>query len=364
VSRSSQRWGSASCLAACLSAVATMRAFGSDTASFEALLPVPLPAHRLVLRVSDAVLASYLGREIEQQVPVQDIILGTTVTGTAQISGQPCVKLLERTEGAAFHVEVRGTAVSRTIGRNGPAIIHSRSVTHFTATKQIVYKAGQGFSASPGQVFARTQCFTEGIGSTRGRLIGRIVRRRAAEQIAENKALTTEIARQKAQRQIAAAFERRMDERIAHLNQMVESQSLWASLVGGSGRMPYACCSTQDHLQIAAAHARESRPIALPVRGPASSIAAPLELWVHNSLLPGPTPGLLNRLAQTSAASDVLNACLSPTALIKKQSLEAAIVGLTRNLDCQTIGDWVVVEVRSADQQELVRTAAGPAALR
>jgi hypothetical protein len=100
-------------------AIAILPAFGVDAASFEAFTPVPLPAHRLVLRVSEVMLASYLGREIEQQVPVQDIILGTTVTGTAHISGEPRVKLLERTEGAAFHVEVRGTAVSRTIGAMG-----------------------------------------------------------------------------------------------------------------------------------------------------------------------------------------------------------------------------------------------------
>jgi hypothetical protein len=196
-------------------------------------------------------------------------------------------------------------------------------VTHFTATKQIVYKAGQGFSGSPGEVTARTQCFTEGIGSSRGRLIGRIIRRQAAEQIAENKALTTEIARQKAQRQIAAAFERRMDERIAHLNQMVESQSLWGSLMGGSGRMPYACCSTHGHLQIAAAHPRESRPIALPVRGPASSCRGGRVVGSQFAAA-GTTPGLLNRLAQTSL---VLNACVGPAALIKKQSLAAASPG-------------------------------------
>jgi len=350
-------------LTVALSAAAISPAFGGDGNSFEAISSRPLPAHRLVVRVTDAMLASLLGREIEQQVAVQDVILGTTVTGTAQIRGEPCVKLLERAEDAAFHVEFRGTAVSHTIGRNGPAVIRSRSVTHFTATKQIVYESGKGFSGQPAQVAARTQCFTEGIDSTRRGLIGRIVRRKAAEQIAEQKTLTTEIARQKAIRQIAIAFEHRMAERIAHLNDMVESRSLWASLASGAGRMPYTCRSTPGHLQIAAAH-RQPQPIALPIRGSASDSAAPVELWVHDTLLPARASVLLGTLMQTLAARDMLNSTIFPSALITTESLEAAAAGLASNFDCRTIDDWVVVEVNSAESGALGRTAAAPSALR
>lgn len=361
--RPSRRSTCASCLAAAIAAATFSPAFGEDGSSFEAFKPVPIPAHRLVLRVSDAMLASYLGSEIEQQVAVQDVILGTTVTGTAQIAGEPSVKLLERTDGAAFHVEFRGTAVSRTVGRNGPAIIHSRSVTHFVATKQIVYEPGQGFSGRPSQVSVWTQCFTEGIDSTRRGVIGRVVRRKAAEQIAATKSLATEIARQKAQQRIAIAFERRMGERIAHLNQLAASRSLWASLVGGTGRLPYACCSTAGHLQIAAAHC-QPQPISLPVLGPASGTSAPVELWVHNSLLPVWTDALASPLRQASAIRDMLNAVVRPSLLIKQQALIAASVGLASNLDCQSIGDWVVVEVLSAGQPPVSRTAAANAPLR
>jgi len=341
---------------ACLSA-----ASGADGTSFEAFTPAPVPAHRLVFRVSDAMLASYLAREVRQQVSVQDVILGTTVNGSAQIEAQSCVTLLERPENAAFQVEFRGTAVSRTVGRNGPAIIHSRSVTHFTATKQIVYETGKGFSGGPVQVSARTQNFTEGIGSTRRGLIGRIVRRKAAEQIAAQKALTTEIARTKSARRIAAAFEQQMGERIAHLNSMIESQSLWAQLVGGAGRMPYVCCSTPGHLQIAAGQSAQAQRIALPVHGPASDTAAPFEVWMHNSLLPERPGSLvkpLQRLSMVSEAFDAFSAVAAPGALVRKRSLESAVQGLASKVAVQSIQGWVVVEVLPDQQTPAARTAA------
>jgi hypothetical protein len=363
VFRPSWRMTCAPCLVIGMMAAAISPAFGEDGSSLEAFSPTRLPAHRLVVRVSDAMLASYLGREIDQQVAVQDVILGTAVSGSAQISGEPRVKLLDRTDGAAFHVEFRGTAVSRTVGRNGPAIIHSRSVTHFVAIKQIVYEPGKGFAGLPVQVSAQTQCYTEGIDSTRRGLIGRVVRRKAAEQVAENKALTTEIARQKAQHQIARAFERHMDERLAHLNKMAESQSLWASLAGGAGRIPYTCGSTAGHLHIAAAHHRP-QPIRLPVRGPASDVAAPVELWIHDSLVPMASPQTKQRLEQASAVGDVLGAVILPAALIKKRAIEAATAGLVSNFTCQTIDDWVVVEVLPDDRQPISRTAATPSAIR
>jgi hypothetical protein len=334
---------------------------GADDSTLEVFTPAPPPTHRLVLRVSDAMFSSYLARDIEQQVSVRDVILGTPVTGTALIEAKPHVKLLERPDHAAFHIEFRGTAVSRTVGHAGPAVIYSHSVTHFTATKQIVYEAGKGFFGAPVQVAARTQNYTEGIASTRRGLIGRIVRRRAAEQIAAKKALTTEISRQKAAQRIAAAFEERMAARIAHLNAMVESQSLLTSLATMTGQMPCTCSSTANHVQVAAGRAASSRPIALPVRGPASDTAAPVELWVHNSLLPE-RPGRfvesIDRISRASEVSDGLTALLSPTALLRKRSVETAIRGLASRFAVQSIDGWVVVEVLPDGQNALSRTAA------
>src|SRR5262245_21408389 len=162
-----------------------------------------VPAHRVVLRLSEGMLNSLWGNQwIDRQADVRDNILGTSIYGRARVVGASRVQLAESPDQARFQMLFQGTAYSRTTGYNGPAIIYSRAVTAFTATKQIVAEAGDGFRAWPSQVWARTQTFVEGIGSTRGGLVGRIVQRRAARSEAELHAEATEIARQKTARRV------------------------------------------------------------------------------------------------------------------------------------------------------------------
>jgi hypothetical protein len=130
--------------------------------------------------------------------------------------------------------------------------------------------------------------------------------------------------------------------------------------------MPYVCCSTPGHLQIAAGAANVRR-IALPIHGPASETAAPLEVWLHNSLLPERPSGLLKPLQRLSIASeafDAFSAIAAPGALLRKRSLEAAANGLASKVAVQSIEGWVVVEVLPDQQTPAARTAAIPVPVR
>ena len=154
--------------------------------------------HLAVLRISAAMLDSFIEtKDIDRVVDVRDVILGTTIRGTARIVGKPSVKLAESEDLATFQIVLHGTVNSRTTGYNGPAIIHSRAVTTFTATKQIIFEPGHGFRGLPPKVDARTQTFVDRIDSDRSGLVGRIIRRRAAQIEVKQHAEVNEIARQK-----------------------------------------------------------------------------------------------------------------------------------------------------------------------
>lgn len=192
--------------------------------------------HPVVFRVSDVTLNAFLSDEdFDRETDVRDVILGTSIRGRARILGKPGVQLVESSDQATFYITCNGTVNSRTTGYNGPAIIYSRSVTNFTATKRVIFEAGKGFIGLPSQVTAHTQTFVEGIGSTRRGLIGRIVCRRAAKIEAERHAEATEIARQKVERRIAAAFEKQSEERLARLSWVTRLRLLAAATlrVGG-----------------------------------------------------------------------------------------------------------------------------------
>ncbi len=267
---------------------ATLLSLGSLAASAvgqDATPAAGVPNHRIVVRLSDAMLNSSMAKGFARETEVRDVILGTSIYGRASIQAQPCVALQECPDQATFQIVIEGAAHSRSTGYNGPAIIYSRSVTTFRATRQVIFDPGRGFYALVPQVQARTQTFLDGIGSSRGGIVGRIVRRRASRQAAAQHELATEIARQKAERRIAMLFERHTEQRLARLNRIADLRGMAIAALrpAGSGEPNYACCTTPNYLQIATNFTAAEPSIALP--GAASAAAAPIEVWVHRSLL-------------------------------------------------------------------------------
>jgi hypothetical protein len=306
------------------------------------------PAHRIVLRLSDEMLNSLMNQGFAREVDVRDVILGTTIQGKATISATPGVQLKECPDQATFQVVVNGTAQSRSTGYNGPAIIHSRSVTSFVATRQVVFDPGRGFYTLPAQVQARTQTFIDRIDSTRRGIVGRIVRRRAAREASARHAAATEIARQKAEQRIALAFDRQMEERLARLNWVANfRQMAVAALRPAEGSEPkYACCSTPHYLQIATNFGNGGPAIALPTAGGVSAKKAPIEVWVHESLVQGKLAAALKLLNARSRTSDFLTA-ISATAKVLDSQGSRGDSGLLAQppVNIRYLEDWIVVEV-------------------
>jgi hypothetical protein len=252
-------------------------------------LPEPLPDHRVVFRVSDRLLNSLMDNAaIDRQTDVREVILGTSIYGKARVQGKPDVQLVPSVDDATFHLTLEGTIHSQTIGYNGPVIVHSRSVTTFTATRPVVFEPGKGFYGLPSQVSAHTESVVEGISSTRRGLIGRIITRRARKIEAAQHAETTEIARQKAEARIKVGFDRSSEQRLARLNQVADFRTLaTAALRARGGEEPrYACCTTPHYLQFAARFGDSGAAIELPAAERREGAA--IEVWVHQSLLENP----------------------------------------------------------------------------
>jgi len=325
-------------------------------------------SHRVVVRLSDQLLNSLMTKGFSRETEVRDVILGTQIYGQARIDATPGVTLAECPDQATFQVTVEGTAHSRSIGYNGPAIIYSRSVTTFTATKQVVFEPGRGFYALPPKVLARTQTFTDGVGSSRGGIVGRVVRRKAGQQVAARHAESQEIARQKAEQRIALAFDRHMEQRLARLNRAAEFRSLVIATLrpAGSGEPKYACCSTPKYLQIATNFGDGGPAIELPVKGPLSAAAAPVEVWIHQSLVSGRLGVALELLSSQAGANDLLLALAAAARVIERQNGKASrpLAALAGNwpVKVNQLGEWSVVEVafNPDDQSTATRLTAIP----
>lgn len=316
--------------------------------------------NRLVLRLSEDFFDGVVDRDVDRLTPVAEVILGTPVSGQARTVGRPTVNLLPDDSQAVFEVVLTGTTVSRTTGRNRSAIIYSHATTDFQATKQVVFDPQRGFRAQPATVDARTQLVTDGIGSTsRSRLVDRMVRRRAWQEVQRNRPQAQAIAQAKAKARIQEFFDQRLEEGLARLNRATYLRSVLATLVPGESRLAFVCCSTEDSVQIAISP-RDQIGVsgALPVPLPEAPLAAgPMQLWVHSSLLgalfqraPDRFPWAGPWLAQWSANSRAATSA----ALVNR--LAVILIGDEVPLEVVSAGEWMVVPLSGASQtQRMVR---------
>jgi hypothetical protein len=316
------------------------------------------PEHLVVLRFSTEMLNSLINKQIDVQTRVRDVVLGTPVTGVARITGQPHVELEPAEDRAQFKVVISGTVHSQTVGRHGPAVIQGRAVTQFTATKQIVFQPGLGFYGLPPSVAAQSQVFTDGVRSTRGGFIGRIVQRRATRQVAEQRHELTAIARDRATRRIAAALEGHLNERLARLNKAVEFRSMLAGSGERSRNFRLSCYTTPLYVEIANGSGDRRSPIDLPVFGSASELNAPIEIWVHNSLVPEPVGQAVTKLFNDPEESVLLSALSSLPGDFGPEAATAVSTFVRDNqVAMRTIGDWMVIEIFTQPPSTLVATS-------
>lgn len=244
------------------------------------------PAPDLIVRVSEGALnALKTDKEINSHFGVRDVILGTSLQGSGRTIGQSAVRLNESAP-ASFDIQIRGTVTTRTTGYNGPAILYSRSVTTFSATKRVLFETGRGFYGLPPVLTAQTRIFLEGISSRRGGLIGRIVVRRATRLEAAQRRQAEEITRQKVARRIASGFDAGANRQLAQLNRISKRGTMLASLFSMSGlKSPqYSYTSTHEYLQFTTRFDTRPSTSILPILATNETSHAPIEIWFHPRL--------------------------------------------------------------------------------
>ncbi|MDZ4817704.1 MAG: hypothetical protein SGJ20_01890 [Planctomycetota bacterium] len=106
--------------------------------------------------INPSILAVGINDPINEVSKVQDVILGTRISGTARTIGQLDTKVRESYQNATIDLNLLATAHSRTVGRNGPAVVHSTGVTKLSGVKRIILDPN-GFRGIPAVSTAATK---------------------------------------------------------------------------------------------------------------------------------------------------------------------------------------------------------------
>ena len=341
-----KRWAIGLGPAICAALIGTLPAAGQDERASAEDQADRQPDHLVVLRLSARVLNALMNKEIDHIAPVRDVILGTSVSGMARVVGHPRVQLEPSSHQARFSMIVTGTVYSQTVGRNGPAIVHGHSITRFTASKQVVFEPGKGFYSLPPNVTAQSECFTDDVQTTRGGLVGKIIERKTARQVAGRQSELSAIAQDRAARRIAAAFERHVDEQLTRLNRAVELRAQLANFAEPASDLRVVCCTTPHYVEIASGTFHPAAPIRLPMLAAASEISAPIEVWIHQSLVPENIGAAAKTLFTNPEESAVLHAMALLPGTIGQEAAAAISALVSENkVAVQNVGDWMVVEL-------------------
>lgn len=279
---------------------------GSDHVSGEEELDTP--CYPVVLRLGDEALDSLIPSSVNHRGRVDDVILGTRCLGNSHTTGTVEIRREAPGSNDLLRIEFTGKIRTVTVGHNGPARIDSQSETTFQCTREIRYDPEKGFVASPCQVQSNTNLHYIGFRSARGgpgsRFVGRIAERRAMASKGE----ATQIVAGRHRGQLVAEFDERLDEAVASLNRRITLLRYAGLLLPERNRLQIAVASSDDSLQIGIGPADEDAD--LPSLPPFEVGGAPMELWLHASLIGKPT----TRLKQAvSLASITTNQWLAPT---------------------------------------------------
>lgn len=137
----------------------------------------------LMATVSARLASRAATRQINRSLPVNDLILGTKIRGTANTTGQITLQLLPSSNRIAAQVQLHGTAFSKNMGWNRGVQIKSRGTTSIDGRK-VVYVDRHGIVTSPASANCSTQSQIDAICHDR-RLVQKIAWKKACKSKSE-----------------------------------------------------------------------------------------------------------------------------------------------------------------------------------
>ncbi len=173
----------------------------------------------VVLRISQDALGSVQRKTFTNEQDVNDLVLGTKIRGKATTGGDCAVETCKGESSSGLQVCVKGVSVTKSEGRNGPAIIHSTTTTTFTATAPLRFDIERGLIAEDLEVDAQTTTTTDKIDSTQSGIAGTFVKKLAAKKVEESREEAQEIARDLAIVRIRRNVSEELNARLERLNQ-------------------------------------------------------------------------------------------------------------------------------------------------
>lgn len=232
----------------------------------------------LYAEVSRQLIASGLEQPVAEVDTVRDNILGTSLRGTARMTGQVSVKLVPNDDHAVLDIYLAGRALSNNVGQNGPVTIYSTGVSRIWARKR-VHIGSEGLSGDSAVADVSTSSNINRIAANCG-LVRHIARNRASK----SKSQAERIASSRAERRVAGRFNSRVGEMIAEANARFQDKFRDPLLRRDAMPNVLRLSTAEDRLSVMALRAGVSQ-LGSPDMPPPVHGQYDLSLRIHDSLV-------------------------------------------------------------------------------
>jgi hypothetical protein len=222
--------------------------------------------------------ASGLEEYVDQTTAVNDNILGTSLFGTARLTGRTTLVIHDNPSVASMAILLRGTAISSNVGYNGPVTIHSSAVTGVSGQKPLQMTAN-GLYGFPATASARTNSTIHDLCARCG-LIERVAWKRAGEQKGQSEVVGS----QHAAARVAGQMNLQSGELIAEQNEKYYDKFRNPLVRRGEFPRDLTFSSRSDQLQVRMLHAAGDE-IAAPAPPPEYSESHDLAVRAHESVV-------------------------------------------------------------------------------
>ncbi len=242
-------------------------------------------------QVRSELVTAGITRTIDDVAPVQDSILGTQISGTGHTVGQVEGRLVENATQAQIKTTLTGTTQSKTVGRNGPALIYSQGITHLTGEKSIIFDA-TGIHDLPATGHATTSNVITGVASTKHGIVDKIVRKAAWKRIPAQKPASERIAGEHAGWRVVARMDSEAAPMLSKVNADFSEKFTRPLVLFDQFPRLFQFSSTPDHLFLKATESADDR-FGAPTPPPKAPADAIMALRIHESMLNNILAGVL-----------------------------------------------------------------------
>lgn len=173
-----------------------------------------VPENMVYVRLSRPFLQRLIQREVRQRGPVNDFILGSTITGTSDTTGSTELVLQPNAQHGELEIRLSGVISYRTVASHGPVEIFADGTAQFASAKAVWIDQG-GIATGRAATNVLNGSTITGVESSLPGLLGRIARRIGSRRAAANRQLADAIGGQHLERQINDSFNQIADGEIA-----------------------------------------------------------------------------------------------------------------------------------------------------